>query len=1351
MKSRWWAIAIAVLSLGLILTAGSAAAPFAAKALQPADRVTLSRLLPVDSALADPFEQDARQMDRGVTIGPASTATVSGTIRHDGSPVAGVVIQVMWDSGEDTITTNGSGTYIASGIAVGSSVRISVRPPLAMQLQYRDWYTGSLNGDQVVNFDLVSGYRLQVAFRQPDGTPYTTLTPQIKGIGLDLPAGEFLSLPYDGSGQWDTVLAPGFYAILCKRDSSQPYYMPPTIIDLRLANATGQVVTLLDRPLPWPEEPPLASLIAVGAPDDEGYATVTGQPGAVPPLVAVMVVNLNANTLAVTGSDATGAFSAQLYAPPGSSVLVKYDPFGENVADIWAWAQTTDKETAMFVQNLPGTILYAQGHAQGGDAQQAFDYVGKFGWWSGWWISGTIQTPSGTGLAIQPGQTFTVTARLLATSPAMACSGIPTYTINGNVRLAYLFAEDGRPMSVGNWFTSFLFTPTGLPIEHEAPEEFQELEPFVFTDLTCVSEHALEARLSAAFTVPGSLSPGVYLPKMVIVGDVPNASNVPSLAVWFHDAELAVLPPIRVGSPSPSHIPWTLLGDYAVNGYRGLQARQDVGIYALPTRVRTAPYRVVIPRLNERSGEPLRYRLEPGSYWVSGTERRTPCPPKVQLAFPGGELVVEILKPDGGVDTLGPASILQSSVRTPSLPDRSDLDEGTGYIGDIFHLATLDDDFAYHFEQYGAHVITVTGHVSDIYGNVYPIHSTYDVTVARVLDLDPAQLPTTPYEVGDMFAPGLHIFPPFPAQVNVQLVHMPFSNPAHAVSYMVSGPANRFGYFQPPLGNRFGFEVPGEFRVDILAVYTATDGTVWAGATTWGNVVESPTAPFEVHGRRGMDYKSDTIIDTMPSWFTNAGLPSELVGIEDYYPYFSGDVLWGSELETLNGGDSLHTILTVRDLTGPSEEVYSLLRQFYPRARAGFRRPPTDNSLAGLEQRFDIGEAPLFITTRSGIDPVVAPDDIDFYGYWYGSSERPDVHVREIISEDSLGTAYWRYHDTYGYQIGEPADGDQPGDIKWNFGGVVFRVLSDTHPVNEYGIYGSFWVLLPHSDPVGPRVTPPFQDGLEGISINGGPILTMTVDGEVREIDMLFLPKSVRPGDVLEQGDVIAFSGHVGPPLDSLVSVTITSPSNVLHTAVLSANKIGWIYDPDFNFVADEPGRWTVDVHVVHDRALAYALAPTSHNTGTVMGTTGRYEFYVVDPDVPRLFVTAPEPGFITWPASGIEPVHIRGYAPAGTTEVRYTIHDKGVVMGQGGVTPDASGAFTVTYDAEALHQSFSMLSLTAREGRWEGLADEVAINLLAIGGSELRANTVTLIGEEVFIGGGPIRSVYLPVVLRNW
>ena len=52
-------------------------------------------------------------------------------------------------------------------------------------------------------------------------------------------------------------------------------------------------------------------------------------------------------------------------------------------------------------------------------------------------------------------------------------------------------------------------------------------------------------------------------------------------------------------------------------------------------------------------------------------------------------------------------------------------------------------------------------------------------------------------------------------------------------------------------------------------------------------------------------------------------------------------------------------------------------------------------------------------------------------------------------------------------------------------------------------------------------------------------------------------------------------------------------------------------------------------------------LRPAS-NTGTVMGTTGRYEFYVVEPEAPKLFITSPDPGFLPW-TGGIEPVHITG------------------------------------------------------------------------------------------------------------
>ncbi|MFN2169604.1 MAG: hypothetical protein ACK2U9_25510, partial [Anaerolineae bacterium] len=513
---------------------------------------------------------------------------------------------------------------------------------------------------------------------------------------------------------------------------------------------------------------------------------------------------------------------------------------------------------------------------------------------------------------------------------------------------------------------------------------------------------------------------------------------------------------------------------------RGVQAREDMGSYAMPTRVLFLPHQVVVPRLDARTGKPIAYRLEPGSNWLSATDRRQPCPPHLPLELPSGTLTVEVEKPDGTVDTLGPATIQQSSVRTPTTPGGAPLAEGTGQIGDLYHITTMDDEFAYSFEQVGPHVIRLTGEVDDVYGNTYAIEGTYDLTVARILDLDPGQLPTTPYMQGDAFAPGLHLFPPVPAEVTVQLVQMPNSDPAQAITDTVSGTANRFGYFQPPAGTEIRLQAPGEFRVDITAEYMDPDGTLWLGAMTWGNVVEGPAAKMAAHGRRGMDYTSETISD-MPAWFKVFDLAPDKTGIENYYPYFSGDIHWGNE--DRQPGDSIHSLISVEDLTGAKETVYDLLRDNWP-AHSGYRWPPSTVSLAGLNKRIDVGEAPLYISTDSGKDPAVFSDDIDLWGYWYGSSERPDVRVREIISEDNMGTAYWRFNDTYGYQIGESAEGDLPGDIKWEFGGAVLRAPDEG--VNEYAIYSSLWVLLPHGcDAYGcARVTPPFRGAG---ALNGGP------------------------------------------------------------------------------------------------------------------------------------------------------------------------------------------------------------------------------------------------------------------------
>ncbi|MBM4430328.1 MAG: hypothetical protein FJ026_08300 [Chloroflexi bacterium] len=1069
------------------------------------------------------------------------------------------------------------------------------------------------------------------------------------------------------------------------------------------------------------------------------------------------MVNLNAQNLAVTHSGADGSFATRLFAPPGSSLWIKYDPDATRTNQLWLGSQdpaVTDWDLSM-LGPLPGTVIAVGAPAAAGDRQQSFASAGALRGplhaWAGWWLSGTVSVPragSGPGLAVRGGDQVHLTGTLRMSSSALQCSGVPQYTPRLHVNLRHLFDAGGWSEDGDIWFNADLFTPTGLPIEREGWAEPRGLASVTLAPLTCAGPHTLQGTVDVRFTVPQDLPDATYdLFAWVEGGGMPLHSNQPITAIWYHDPQRATLPLLKVGSPAPARIPWVLLADYPVNGHRGIIAREDSGHYAMPTRPIYAPHRVVVPRLDERSGQPIAYRLEPGSNWLSSTDRRLPCPPTIPLALPSGTLTVRVRRPDGQVDILGPALIRQSSVRTPTTPGGAILNEGTGHIGDLFHLSTMDESFAYTFTQDGPHIITLEGQVRDMFGNTHTITGTYDVDVARVLDLDPGQLPTTPYKQGDAFSPGLHIFPPVPAEVTIKLVQMPNSNPAQAQTRTITGRANRFGYFQPAVGTDIRLTAAGEFRVDYTAVYTSPTGSRWVGTLTWGNVIEGSSPRMEAHGRRGMDYHGERIND-MPAWFEVLHLPAEKVGIEIYYPYFSGDVHWG--IEDGAPGDSIHTIITVKDLTGP-QTIYNAIRASWPRARSGFRWPPDDTSLAGLEKRLAVGEAPLVITTSSGKDPSIAPAQIDQWGYWYGSSERPDVHVRELISEDNMGTAYWRFNDTYGYQIGEPADGDHPGDIKWEFGGAVLRVPS--RGIYEYAIYSSLWVLLPYGDPVGARVTPPFQDAT-GASINGGPILTL----RGQDVDMLFLPKGVRPGDVLEVGDVVAFSGHVGPPLDSRVEVTITSPTGVVRARTWHANKIGWLYDPSFDFVANQAGVWTVDVQVVHDRPYApNGVTPLRHNRGTVLGTQGRYEFYVVPKGSPRLAVLSPSPGRLRWPLGvegmewRVQPIQIRGVAPPGTTAVRYTIHDKGVVMGQGSVRPDASGAFVLTYDARALHEVFSMLSLTAHEGLWEGLADEVAINLLAIGGQELLGNTVTLIGEEVFVGSDGRPWVYLPAVLKRW
>ena len=290
---------------------------------------------------------------------------------------------------------------------------------------------------------------------------------------------------------------------------------------------------------------------------------------------------------------------------------------------------------------------------------------------------------------------------------------------------------------------------------------------------------------------------------------------------------------------------------------------------------------------------------------------------------------------------------------------------------------------------------------------------------------------------------------------------------------------------------------------------------------------------------------------------------------------------------------------------------------------------------------------------------------------------------------------------------------------------------------------------------------PPFA-GYGAWTDEGGPILNLL--GE--DIYMFILPTGVRPGAVLEESDPFRFAGHIMPTLNSNVAFTVTAPDGTPHVGGGQANSIGYYYDPTDDFPVDQPGVWSVDVHIWHDGAIGNgdqvncATIPSLPcPSGNVLGSAdGRYWFYVVPPGAPRLNVSSPEPGFLSF-GDSVTPIVITGTVPLGLFDpvISYTISMPGYILQYGSVEP-TGGTYQITFDPTALNANFPNLDLTSRENLARpGLADNFAIGLMlrADGGEQMiyQANTITILGEQVFVDSpppAPMHSVYLPLVLRG-
>ena len=1218
--------------------------------------------------------------------------TLSGQVTANGRPVPWGWISAGNDAGEEVSfgSPNESGHY-SLGVPMGT---------YRIYLFHDDFLDKTLEGvevvsDTVLNISLESGALLEgkVVDEAGQSVPNARVCAQLpaeQGWGGFCTDSEL-------EGTFHLRVPPEVYVVTAI--PLAPLQPARRWQEVSGAGATGLVLTVSRHPMPFvPDDPPKAALISISPPTADGEVTLTGAAGSVAPHSAIVAITLETGHLTAAQATASGSFTATLFAPTGTSVLIKADPVGTNVAQVVNGdPDSRDEATAA----LPGTILRV---ADPPGAGIPIGGAGKVEWNRppAWTFHGSINTHT-----LAPGDPLRVHGTVRLDSPVL--QGVGSLQVNTTLGIE---RADGLSLSHENSGAATTFmTPTGLPIERTGPWWAAGLSQYQQASLVKTTATRAGAKIELTLTLPSDMPAGYYRPFLTFyfpnmpVEDTPGH---PPLDLPVQDSVI-FLPTITVGHPAPPRLDWVLLLDTLSNGSRGVVAVEDADRFGIAQRILTTSETFVIPRLDGASGHPLTYRLEPFVPTVSlanSSGGSPPNSPRIPFRFPSGSLTVTIRHPDGTATVLGPAPFVQS--RSKSLVDKEighPLDGGGGHLREVYQLTTLDPRFEVTFAQDGLHIITVDGTVDDIWGNIWTGGGTYEVHVARVLALDTAVLPGTHFEVGDGFNPGLVVSPPITAEVEVRLQHVPHSDLSQLRERVIRGQTNRFGYFQPA-GNSVVFDRPGEYRVDITAQAQDAQGQLWMGSRTWGGVVAPVNPTIVAHGRRGIDAQ-DTI---GPQWFFFDQLPWNGEVPHVPFPFQSSDVTWVEEQGEVNSSTRL---MSFHD---PSRQLTALLRQ---RSEASYVVEP-----GSFAERVVVGEAPLFSSRPDGIDPFLDPTKVDLWGYSYRSVQRPLVRVREEIGEEFIPSAYWRFDDRYANQIGVGAHGDLPGEIKFQYGAAVLHgsALDQAH----YAIYGSLFVLLPEDDPDGTRTFPPFQGNGGGPS--GGPLFTLK--GE--DIDLFIHLTGVRPGSVLETGNTFALAGAIGPTLPAKVAYTVTAPDGSKRTFSGQANEVGYYYEPEDNFIVDQPGRYTVDLQVTYDGRTSAGQVTEPFPQGDVLGTArGRFSVYVVSPHSAPLEVDMPRHDFLTAPAD----FTVTATPPTGIrlTGGHMTALIPGVVLEDGSLAVEANG-LTYDYDPVGLAAGVSILDVE-RNGQ-PVAADVVTVSLFgegrdSAGQPSYAARILTLHGPE--------------------
>lgn len=305
----------------------------------------------------------------------------------------------------------------------------------------------------------------------------------------------------------------------------------------------------------------------------DGTTTVSGLPGVVSGRLPVLVLCPNTGAAALVESGDDGSFEARLAAPPGSWVVVKYDPTGSQRLWLHRPFEQIGSDVSMAYANAaPGVWLRVPASPAPPGAGTPFD------------ASGTT-LPGGADFHISGRQ-----AGRLAPGGAVVIEGIVTLRVSSSAAPAWVgrrleadadltlhFDRDGRARAETGFYFSNILTPTGLPVQTRGQARFR-WPGLRSGPLVADRAGGLRAPVRWTLPLPGKLPPGVYGVRMRVRADGAQAApgGLRSSRQVTLTRDLAALPLFSVGAPQPPRLTWTLLTDVpGADGSRGAVAEED--------------------------------------------------------------------------------------------------------------------------------------------------------------------------------------------------------------------------------------------------------------------------------------------------------------------------------------------------------------------------------------------------------------------------------------------------------------------------------------------------------------------------------------------------------------------------------------------------------------------------------------------------------------------------------------------------------------------------------------------------------------------------------------------------------